>query len=108
MKCININKNVSRSWTLLLNYANTHGMNKEAMLRQMALNTLIEFNKEFTDWTIMEQRQYPNSIDLRAISFDSVMKMLMINITKDVTYIQGDTMKSVVEDSDIFLRHYYC
>ena len=104
LKCININKNVSRSWTLLLNYANTHGMNKEVMLRQMALNTLIEFNKEFSPTGLLSgaKAMYPNSIDLRAISFDSVMKMLMINITKDVTYIQGDTMKSVVEDSDIF------
>jgi len=104
LKCININKNVSRSWTLLLNYANTHGMNKEVMLRQMALNTLMEFNKEFSPTGLLSgaKAMYPNSIDLRAISFDSVMKMLMINITKDVTYIQGDTMKSVVEDSDIF------
>jgi hypothetical protein len=104
LKCININKNTSRSWTLLLNYANTTGMNKEVMLRQMALNSLIEFNKEFSPTGLLSgsKAMYPNSIDLRAISFDSVMKMLMINITKDVTYIQGDTMKNIVEDSDIF------
>lgn len=104
LKCIRINENVSRSWTLMLNYANTVGMNKEVMLRQMALNTLIEFNKEFSPTTLLSgsKAMYPNSIDLRAISFDSVMKMLMINITKDVSYIQGDTIKNIVEDSDIF------
>lgn len=104
LKCIEINKKIARKWTTSLNYANTNGMTKEVMMRKMSTDSLIEFNKEFSPSTLLSgsKAMYPNGIDLRAISFDSVMKMLMINITKDVTYIQGDTMKSVVEDSDIF------
>lgn len=104
LKCIEINKNVSRSWTLMINYANTQGISKEVMLRQMSLNTIIEFSKEFSPATLLSgsKAMYPNGIDLRAISFDSVMKMLMLNTTKDVSYIYKDTMSNVVEDSDIF------
>ena len=104
LKCIEVNKNIEKRWTLLLNYANTNGMTKEVMLRQMALECLLEFNKEFSPTTLLSgsKAMYPNSIDLRAISFDSVMKMLILNVTKDTTYIYGDAMSNVIEDSDIF------
>lgn len=104
LKCIEVNKNIERRWTLLLNYANTNGMTKEVMMRQMALESLLEFNKEFSPTTLLSgsKAMYPNSLDLRAISFDSVMKMLILNVTKDTTYIYGDAMSNVVEDSDIF------
>ncbi len=104
LKCIEVNKNIEKRWTLLLNYANTNGMTKEVMLRQMALECLLEFNKEFSSTTLLSgsKAMYPNSIDLRAISFDSVMKMLILNVTKDTTYIYGDAMSNVIEDSDIF------
>ena len=104
LKCVQINKDVVKAWTLLLNYAGVENMTREVMVRQMALEALIIFNNEFTPAGILNgaYAMYPNGIDLRAISFDSVMKMLMLNVTKDTSYIYGDTMKTIVEDSDIF------
>lgn len=104
LKCVQINKDVSQKWTLMLNYASVPGMTKEVMIRQMALDALITFNEEFTPAGILNgsYSMYPSGIDLRSISFDSVMKMLMLNVTHDTSYIYGDTMQTMVEDSDIF------
>lgn len=104
LKCIEINKKVSNRWTMLLNYASTPGMTKEVMFRQMATESLIAFNEELTPKGVFNSAytMYPNGLELRAISFDTVMKMLMLNITKNTTYIYGDTMNSVINDSDVF------
>lgn len=103
LKCIAVNKEIARRWTLLLNYANVQGMTKEVLYRQMATEAVLAFNAEFTPHGILGSAyaMYPNGLDLRAISFDSVMKMLMLNVTKDTSYIYGDTMKNIVENSDI-------
>lgn len=104
LKCIEVNNNVSRRWTNLLNYVNISGMTQEVMFRQMATEAVLEFNQEFSPKGITggAYAMYPQGVDLRAISFDSVMKMLMLNVTKDTYYIYGDTMKAIAEDSDIF------
>ncbi len=103
LKILKVNKAVERKWTLLLNYVNIPGMTPEVLIRQMAVDALIEFNKEFSPDNLINPSlaMYPTSIDLRSISFDSVMKMLMINTTKDSRYIYGDTMKITIENSDI-------
>lgn len=104
LKCVKVNSEISKKWTLLLNYASLKGMTKEVMQRQMALDATLVFNQEFTPIGILNgaYAMYPSSIDLRSISFDSVMKMLMLNVTHDTSYIYGDTMQTIVEDSDIF------
>jgi len=102
LKAIKVNKDASQQWTLLLNYANVKGMTKEVLLRQMATEAELTFNKEYSPTGITSSafQMYPNGLDLRAISFDSVMKMLMLNVTKDTTYIYGDTMQNIISNSD--------
>ena len=104
LKILAVNANIEKSWTLLLNYANTPDISTEIFYRQMATEALIEFNKEFSPDRMINGSKalYPTSLDLRSISFDSVMKMLMINSTRDASYIYGDTMRQVVETTDIF------
>ena len=104
LKCVQINRDVSRSWTMMLNYVSVPGMTVEVMKRQMALDALLIFNEEFSPAGVLGAafQMYPTGIDLRSISFDSVMKMLMLNVTHDTSYIYGDTMQTIVEDSDIF------
>jgi len=104
LKCVQINSETSKQWTLMLNYASVSGMTREVMIRQMALDALLIFNDEFSPTGVLSgaYTMYPNGIDLRSISFDSVMKMLMLNVTHDTSYIYGDTMQTLVEDSDIF------
>lgn len=104
LKCVRVNKDVSMRWTMLLNYANVPGMTKEVFLRQMATEAVLQFNEEFSPkgLTSAAYTLYPNSLDLRAISFDSVMKMLVLNVTRDTSYIYGDTMLNLINNSDIF------
>lgn len=104
MKAVQVNKDIVNEWTKLLNYVNLEGMTKEALMRQMATEAVMVFNTEFSPSGITNGRLelYPTSLDLRAISFDSVMKMLVMNSTRNTTYVYGDTMLNVVKDSDIF------
>lgn len=104
LKILKVNKAVERSWTMLINYVNTPDITTEVFYRQMATNALLEFNKEFSPDRMINGSKalYPTSLDLRSISFDSVMKMLMINATRDSSYIYGDTMKQVIANSDVF------
>lgn len=104
LKILEVNKQVEKSWTKMLNYISQPGMTKEVAMRHMATEAIISFNREFSPDNLLNKSLalYPNGLDLRSISFDSVMKMLMLNTTKDSSYIYGDTMKLVVEESDIF------
>lgn len=104
LKCIEINKAVARRWTLLLNYANTSGLTKEVLLRQMATEAILEFDSQMSPTSVLNgaYAMYPNSIDLRALSFDSVMRMLLLNITKNTSYIHSDTMLNVISNLDLF------
>lgn len=103
LKIIKIGRAVERRWTLLLNYVNLPGVTPDILYKQMALDALLEFNKEFSSGNLLNPawNMYPTSLDLRALSFDSIMKMLMLNNTKDVRFLYGDTMKNVIENSDI-------
>lgn len=103
LKILNINDRVEKEWTMLLNYANTDGMTKEVLYRQMAITALTTFCDELSpDNVINESRAlYPKSLDLRNISFDSVMKLIMMSSTNNSSYIYSDTMKSVIEDCSV-------
>lgn len=106
LKCLEANKQVAKKWTLLINYAGTGGITCEVLMRQMALDATMIFNEVFSPTAVIGLRYslLPQSLDLRNISFDSVMKMLMINVTKDNSYIYGNTMRSVIESSDILVQ----
>lgn len=102
LKILDVNREVERAWTLLINYINAEDITTEVFYRQMATEALIAFDKEFSPDRIVNASKalYPTSLDLRSISFDSVMKMLMINSTRDSSYVYGDTMAGVIENSD--------
>lgn len=103
LKCIEINKNVARRWTMLLNYANTDGMTKEVLLRQMTTEAVLEFNSQLSPSGVLSGSYalYPNSLDLRALSFDSVIRMLLLNVTRNTGYMYSDTMLNVISNLDL-------
>lgn len=103
LKIIKVNKAVEKDWTMLINYANTPDITTEVFYRQMATDAMLEFNKEFSPDRLINGSKalFPTSLDLRSISFDSIMKMLMINSTRDASCIYGDTMKNIIERGDI-------
>ena len=73
-------------------------------MKQMATDATMIFCDEFSSSGILDTAYeiYPQSLDLRYISFDSIMKMLMLNISKNTSYIYGDTMLTVIQSSDTF------
>ncbi|MBR1454772.1 MAG: hypothetical protein IJ593_09050, partial [Lachnospiraceae bacterium] len=106
LKCIKLNEDMEKKWTLVLNYISVEGMNRDIILRQMALDSTLEFCKTFSPsgLTLESRILYPQSLDLRQISFDSIMKVLMINSSRKTSYINGDSMASLIDDGDIFLQ----
>ena len=103
LKCLEVNEQIVERWTLLINYAGQQGLTTEVLFRQMAWEATFAFNEEFSGTTGLNTiyTLYPQAVDLRNLSFDSVMKMLMINVSKDTSYIYGDTMKTLIETTDI-------
>lgn len=103
LKCIEANERVAKQWTLLINYAGTAGLTKEVLMRQMATDATLIFCDEFSSSGVINTMytMYPQSLDLRYLSFDSVMKMLIMNVSKNTSYIYSDTMSTLIEDTDI-------
>ncbi len=104
LRILKVNKDVMEKWSLILNYINIKGITTEVLYRHMATDATIAFNTEFSPVNKVNSKYalYPNGVDLRSISFDSVMKMLMLNTTRDSDLIYGDTMQKIISDSDIF------
>lgn len=103
LKCLEVNEQIVDRWTLLINYAGQEGLTTEVLFRQMAWEAAFAFNEEFSSSVGINTiyTLYPQAVDLRNISFDSIMKMMMINVSKDTSYIYGDTMKTLIETTDI-------
>ena len=104
LKCIAVNKAVAKDWTLMINYAGTDGLTKEVLFRTMATAATEDFCKEFSSSGVLDTKYeiYPQSVDLRYLSFDAIMKMLMVNVSKNTSYAYGDTMSTLLNDSDLF------
>jgi len=103
LKCVAVNKAVAKNWTLLINYAGTSGMTKEILYRVMATSATEEFCKEFSTTGLTDNAYaiYPQSTDLRHLSFDAIMKMLLINSTRNTSYAYGSSVANVIESSSL-------
>lgn len=99
---IQVNKNTERDWTLLINYANTNGVKAEVLYRQMAVQAAMNFNKEFSSGNGMSSSKqlYPTTLDLENLSYDAVMKLLVMSATNSPVASSTDAMKAVIEDND--------
>lgn len=103
LKCIELNEKVADDWIRMINYINLDGMTTEVMYREMAVVALLDFDKEFSPSALGSNFiLYPYTMDIRYISFDSVMRMLMLNVSKNTQYIYNDTMQTVINNSDLF------
>lgn len=103
LKCIKVNKDTARLWTLLMNYASTNGLTKEVLFREMATEATTAFNSEFSSGGLTNNKYelLPRTVDLRHLSFDAVMKMLMLGVSKDSSYIYNSSMSKLIDDSSI-------
>lgn len=103
---IEINRETERDWLLLINYANTKGMKPKVIYRQMAIDALLNFNKRMSMGSGNNINPslalYPTTLDLRNMSFDAVMKLLMISANTNASSIRQDTMLTVIQNGDWF------
>lgn len=98
-KILDFNTEVVRRWTTLINYANTDGLDKEDLYREMAMDALFAFNSTFTrDNIIMtEKTMYPVNFDLRKISLITILRSLVCNMTSSANYMYGGMAVTLYE-----------
>lgn len=92
LKILDFNQNVVNRWTTLVNYANTVGLTKEHVYRQMAVEALFAFNQTFTrdNMIVSSKTMYPLNYDLRNLSLITLLRSLVSNLTKNNTYMYND------------------
>lgn len=76
-KILKVNDNVRNFMDSL--YDISLNVSDENMIKAIALNGIIEFNKQFTS---SEHPLYPNSIEMNSLNFDVLMKQLLIPTTE--------------------------
>lgn len=105
LRLLKINEEVERQWTELVNYINIEGVTKETIYRLMALEATITFNKELTNKGLFDDTRqlFPYSLDLRNISFDSLMRKLLVSSSKSSSYSSVEVMENVVTNSGAFI-----
>ena len=104
LKCVQLNKNIYRDWSALLNYSGTEGMTKEILMRQMALVATIDFNQLFSTGDIIDTiyELYPQGLDLRYLSIDAVFKIILMNASNDASYKYASTIGTLIEQTNVF------
>ena len=98
LKLIQLNKDVAKKWTTLINYINVSGMTAEVMARQMALDATLSFNEIVTPSGLGNTAYalMPSTVDLRSLSFDTIMRVILLNTSKDTNFFGTDAMESVI------------
>lgn len=103
LKILKFNSALERRWTLLLNYANASGMSPEIMYRQMALSATLEFNKAFDTGRGFNGSKtlYPQALDLSNISYDNVLRLVLLNTTGNTAYLQTSPVKALFQTGSV-------
>lgn len=103
LKCVEANKQTAKDITMLLNYVNMDGLTTEALVQQMSLIATINFCQYLSPDNGFNNQMaiYPQSVDLRNISFDAVARIMMLGATNDSYYTYGNTMYNMIANSDI-------
>lgn len=81
LACIEVNKQVDKAWTLLVNYITTDGVTMDILTEQMAISATLIFNTVISQDRIVSSNHalYPSAISLRTINFDTMMKMVLMS-----------------------------
>lgn len=81
LRCIEINDEVDKQWTLLINYIATDGVTVDILAEQMALTATIAFNSIMSKDRVINSNYalYPSTVSLRTINFDTMMKLVLMS-----------------------------
>lgn len=102
LACIEVNKQVDKAWTLLVNYIAIDGVSMDILAEQMAITATIIFNNVVSQDRVVSSNYalYPSAISLRTINFDTMMKMVLMS-----NYGMGDfnqqSMRIVLAESGL-------
>lgn len=100
LKCIALGKDVEVKWTTLINYSSLDGISTESLYRIMAMEAWIGFNQRFThdNFVASAKTLYPNSYDLRDISFITLFRGMLTQMTGNGNYMNVDEIGSTLYD----------
>lgn len=101
LKLVRINNEVCDEWTMLVNYANLEGMTAETMERLMAVIATLKFNEIVTRTSISDitMSQYPKHLDMRNITWDAIMRHIVVSSSRNSTYITSPHLMSAIIDT---------
>lgn len=101
LKLVRINNEVCDEWTMLVNYANLEGMTAETMERLMAVVATLKFNEIVTRTSISDitMSQYPKHLDMRNITWDAIMRHIVVSSSRNSTYITSSHLMSAIIDT---------
>lgn len=103
LACVETNRKIVEQWTTLLNYVYTDGITRNIIEEQMAMEAAMVFFSEIQpdNYISSEMALYPTSLDLRAVNFDSVMKLLVISDNNNPASLKQDAIYTIMDDSGI-------
>lgn len=98
LKLVKLNKDIAKRWTQLINYINVSGISAEVLVRQMALEATLAFNEIVTPSGLGNTAfaLMPSTVDLRSLSFDTIMRVILLNTSKDTNFFGTAAMESVI------------
>lgn len=81
LRCIEINEEVDKQWTLLLNYVGTDGVTTQILAEQMAITATTAFNTIMSKDRVVNSNYalYPNAVSIRTINFDTMLKLVLMS-----------------------------
>lgn len=105
LKLVQLGRDVEERWTSLLNYTSLDGMTVETVYRMMAMEAWIVFNNTFTsdNFFVSAKTLYPTSYDLRSLSFITLFRSMISDITSNTTYMSVDVPEKLYEDYGLFV-----
>ena len=106
LKLVRINNEVCDEWTKLINLANLEGITAETIERLMTMIATTKFNSIVTRTSVFNTTlaQYPKNIDLRNITWDSLMRHMVVSSSKNSTYLgTNNIMRNIIESCGFFV-----
>lgn len=104
IKLVKLNKQVCKDWTELINYANIKDMTPEIMERLMTVTAVTNFNEIVTRTNPLNATMslYPRDIDLRNVSWDSLLRHMLVSATNNSEYMStSNVMTSIWNTSGL-------
>lgn len=111
IKLVNLNDKVCDEWTKLVNYANITDMSPEIMERLMTVVAVTEFSKEITRVNPLNSTMslYPRSLDLRNITWDQLLRHMIVSSTHNSSYLTSNTLiRTIAGSCGMFMAFLTC